>query len=36
MVLGDEVLTGQTTLEKLDLCMDCVNQRLVPNLAHPD
>ena len=35
-VLGDEVLIGQTVLEKLDLLADCVNQRLVPNPAHPD
>jgi hypothetical protein len=33
--LGDEVLIGQTALEKLDLFVDCVNQRLVPNPAHP-
>ena len=36
MTLGDEVLIGQTALEKLDLFVDCVNQRLVPNPAHPD
>ncbi len=36
MVLGDEVLVGQTALEKLDLMVDCVNQRLVANPAHPD
>ncbi len=36
LVLGDEVLIGQTALEKLDLLVDCVNQRLVPNPAHPD
>jgi clan AA aspartic protease len=36
MVLGDEVLIGQTVLEKLDLHVDCVNQRLAPNPAHPD
>jgi clan AA aspartic protease len=36
MVLGDEVLIGQTALEKMDLLVDCVNQRLVPNPAHPD
>lgn len=35
LVLGDEVLIGQTVLEKLDLLADCVNQRLVPNPAHP-
>jgi predicted aspartyl protease len=36
MVLGDEVIIGQTALEKLDLLVDCVNQRLIPNPAHPD
>lgn len=36
MVVGDEVLIGQTALEKLDLFVDYVNQRLVPNPAHPD
>jgi clan AA aspartic protease len=34
LVLGDEVLIGQTVLEKLALFVDC--QRLVPNPAHPD
>lgn len=36
MVLGDEVLIGQTALEKLDLLVDCANQRLIPNPAHPN
>lgn len=36
LILGDEVLIGQTVLEKLDLWVDCANQRLVPNPAHPD
>ena len=36
LVLGDEVLIGQTTLEKLDLLVDCQRQRPVPNPAHPD
>jgi clan AA aspartic protease len=36
MVLGDEVILGQTALEKLDLVPDCVNQQLIPNPAHPD
>jgi clan AA aspartic protease len=36
LVLGDEVLIGQTVLEKLDLQVDCNSQRLVPNPAHPD
>ncbi|MGK7873516.1 MAG: clan AA aspartic protease [Xenococcaceae cyanobacterium] len=36
LVLGDEVIIGQTVLEKLDVLADCANQRLVPNPAHPD
>lgn len=36
LVLGDEVLIGQTVLEKLDLFVDCMGRRLVPNPAHPD
>ena len=36
LVLGDEVLIGQTVLEKLDLWADCAGRRLVPNPAHPD
>ena len=36
LVLGDEVLIGQTVLEKLDLLVDCTNQRVIPNPAHPD
>jgi clan AA aspartic protease len=36
LVLGDEVLIGQTALEKLDVLVDCQRQRLVPNPAHPD
>ncbi len=35
-VLGDEVLIGQTVLEKLDLLADARNNRLVANPAHPD
>jgi clan AA aspartic protease len=34
LVLGDEVLIGQTLLEKMDLLVDCGRQRLVP--AHPE
>ena len=33
-VLGEEVLIGQTVLEKMDLLVDCTRQRLVP--AHPE
>src|SRR5437867_818546 len=36
LVLGDEVLIGQTVLEKLDLLADCHARRLIPNPAHPD
>jgi predicted aspartyl protease len=36
LVLGDEVLVGQTVLEKLDLLPDCTQGRLIPNPAHPD
>ena len=36
LVLGDEVIIGLTVLEKLDLLVDCVGRRLVPNPAHPD
>lgn len=36
MVLGDEVLIGQTVLEITDLLVDCANQQVVPNPAHPD
>jgi clan AA aspartic protease len=36
LVLGDEVLIGQTALETRDLFVDCLNRRLVPNPAHPD
>ncbi len=36
LVLGDEVIIGQTVLETLDLHVDCANKRLFPNPAHPD
>jgi clan AA aspartic protease len=36
MVLGNEVIIGQTILEVLDLWVDCNQQRLIPNPAHPD
>ena len=36
LVLGDEVLIGQTVLEKLDLLVDCQGRRVIPNPAHPD
>jgi hypothetical protein len=34
--LGDEVIIGQTILEVLDLHVDCNQQRVIPNPAHPD
>ena len=36
LVLGSEVLIGQTVLESLDLLVDCVSQRVIPNPEHPD
>jgi len=36
LVLGDEVIIGQTVLETLDLLVDCANRRLITNPAHPD
>ena len=33
LILGNEVLIGQTVLEKMDLLVDCKNHRLIP--AHP-
>ncbi|MBM2815311.1 MAG: clan aspartic protease [Ignavibacteria bacterium] len=35
-VLGDEVLIGQTVLEKLDLLVDCNTQTLIGNPKHPE
>jgi predicted aspartyl protease len=36
LVLGNEVLIGQTILEKLDLLADCTRRRLIPNPDHPE
>jgi clan AA aspartic protease len=36
LVLGSEVLIGQTVLASLDLQVDCTNHRVIPNPAHPD
>jgi clan AA aspartic protease len=36
LVLGSEVLIGQTVLESLDLQVDCANRRVIGNPAHPD
>ena len=36
LVLGSEVVIGQTVLESLDLLVDCTNHCVMPNPAHPD
>ena len=36
LVLGSEVLIGQTVLERLDLLVDCANRRVIGNPDHPD
>lgn len=36
LVLGDEVIIGQTALEKMDLFVDPLGRRVFPNPAHPD
>lgn len=36
LVTGEHVLIGQVVLEKLDLLVDCKNQKLIPNPEHPD
>lgn len=36
LVLGSEVLIGQTVLESLDLFVDCVRRRVIGNPEHPD
>jgi clan AA aspartic protease len=36
LVLGSGVIIGQTVLESLDLLVDCVAHRVVPNPEHPD
>jgi clan AA aspartic protease len=36
LVLGSEVLIGQTVLESLDLFVDCLTHRVIGNPAHPD
>ena len=35
IVLGDEMLIGQTTLETTDLVVDCANRTVYPNPANP-
>ena len=36
LITGNEVIIGQTVLEMIDMQVDCMNQALVPNPAHPD
>lgn len=36
LVLGDEVLIGQTALETTDLLVDCTHRCVIPNPAHPN
>ena len=36
LVLGGEVLIGQTALEATDLLVDCNRQRVIPNPDHPN
>lgn len=36
LVMGDDILIGQTILEKTDLFIDCANAQVVPNPDHPD
>ncbi len=36
LILGDEILIGQTVLERTDLLVDCARRQLVPNPAHPN
>ena len=36
LMTGNEVLIGQMVLEAIDMQVDCMNQRLIPNPAHPD
>lgn len=35
LVLGDEVIIGQTALESTDLHVDCRERQVLPNPAHP-
>jgi predicted aspartyl protease len=35
-VLGEEVIIGQTILEKTDLLVDCKGQQVIPNPRHPN
>ena len=35
LITGNEVIIGQTVLEMIDMQVDCMNQRLIPNPAQP-
>lgn len=36
LILGDEVLLGQTALEATDLLVDCNRRSVIPNPDHPN
>jgi predicted aspartyl protease len=36
LVLGDEVLIGQTAMEATDVLVDCNRQQVIPNPDHPN
>ncbi|ETX07999.1 MAG: hypothetical protein ETSY2_07975, partial [Candidatus Entotheonella gemina] len=36
LVMGDQVLIGQTVLEKMHLMVDCAGRRLVPDPDQPE
>ena len=36
LVLGDQVLIGQSILEKLDLLADCAGRKVMPHPDRPD
>jgi predicted aspartyl protease len=36
LVLGNEVIIGQTVLAMTDLHVDCTGRQVLPNPAHPD
>ena len=36
MIFGEDVLIGQTVLERTDLLVDCANCTVVPNPRHPN
>jgi len=36
LVLGSDVLIGQTALEATDLLVDCTRQKVIPHPDHPN